>query len=63
MTVHDGRPETPTPTREVVAVRQPDMTFRVLLPDGRVLGAIDEERARRLIWREVPGARVLWATT
>jgi hypothetical protein len=38
------------------------MTFRVLLPDGRVLAAIDEERARRLIWREVPGARVLWSS-
>lgn len=48
-------------TRPVVpAVQQKDQTFRIYLPDGRVLYALDEERARRLIWREVPGAKVRW---
>lgn len=45
---------------EAVAVQQSDLTFRVHLPDGRVLTAIDEDHARRLIFTFAPGARVRW---
>lgn len=53
----------PVATRPAVfCVQQPDGTFRVHLPDGRVPVAIDEDHARRLVWTFAPGYAVRWDT-
>jgi hypothetical protein len=60
VSVHDGIPEPYRIRSEVVAVQERELTFRIYLPDGRVLTALDMHHARRLIFTYAPGAHVRW---